>query len=92
MKHKELKFYIAENKAYKVIEVEGEYRLKKNPDISIMINSNRNSRYITDEKAELIKDKLLGTTNNSLYHLTFFNNAKNKSIDTKKPLRKIEIV
>ena len=88
---KELKFYTGDKKTFTVIEVGGEYRLKKNPDISVMINSNRNKRYVSDEKAELIKDKLLGASNNSLYHLLFYNNAKNKPISKKPSLRKIEI-
>lgn len=89
---KELKFYVPNGKFYRVVEIKGEYFLKKNTNIHVMINSNRNTRFISGEKAELIQDRLFGTSNNSLYHLVLFDNAKNKAVGKDRPLRGIEVV
>lgn len=89
---KELKFYVPNGKFYRVVEIKGEYFLKKNRDIHVMINCNRNTAYISGEKAELIQDRLLGTRNNPLYHLVFFDRAKHRHLNMDKPLRKIEVV
>ena len=89
---KELKFYVPNGKFYRVIEVEGEYRLKNNNDIRVMICSNRNTRFVSNENAESIKDRLLGANNRSLYHLVFFDKVKHKELSMNKRLRSIEIV
>ena len=89
---KELKFYTQGDKFYRVIEVKGEYFLKKDPNIHVMINCNRNSRFISGEKAELIQDRLFGTTKNPLYHLVLFDKTKHRYLNMKKRLRGIEVV
>ena len=92
MTQTEFKFHTPNGKFYTIIEVENEYRLKNNRDIKVMINSNRNKSYISDENALAIKDSLLGTSNNSLYHLVFFNTAENKDLRMKKALRGVKLV
>lgn len=92
MTQTEFKFHTPNGKFYKIIEVDNEYRLKNNPDVKVMINNNRNKRFISDENALAIKDSLLGTSNNSLYHLVFYNTVENKAVNMKKALRGVELV
>lgn len=88
---KELKFHLPNNKTVTVVELDNEYYLKKNQNIKVMINNNRNKRFISDEKAEDVKDRLLGTTNNPLFHIVYYDKVNRKYIGGKKALRKIEI-